>query len=294
MTRTTSLSDPGVNQSLQPAAWRSLRRFTPARIALGRAGGSLPTRAVLDFRLAHACARDALLRPLDEDKLAADLAAASGLDVLRLASAARDLDEFLLRPDLGRKLAAESVHRLEAAAPHVPSDLVITVSEGLSTLATEAHAAAVLRELVPLLRADAWRLEPVCLVRRGRVALQDDLGERLGATFALILLGERPGLVSPDSLGAYLVHRPRVGNTDAQRNCVSNISSLGLTPAQAAAKLHWLLNEARRRGLSGVGLKDEFVAELPAASANSRTEKIPPLSPTAGLSESGLDGPDNY
>lgn len=276
--------------AVQPASWHPLRRFTPARIALGRAGGSMPTGALLEFRLAHARARDALLRPLDEEKLAADLADACGLEILRLASAARDLDEFLLRPDLGRRLHDASVERLDAGMrsaacglesprsqqtgsfrppgnPHDQQkpDLVICVSEGLSTLAAEAHAASVVAELVPALRSEGWSLAPVCLVRRGRVAIEDHVGERIGARLALILLGERPGLISPDSLGAYLVHSPRRGNTDAARNCVSNISALGLTPAQAAAKLHWLLTEARRRGVSGVELKDEFSAELPAA-----------------------------
>jgi ethanolamine ammonia-lyase small subunit len=253
--------------ALQPAAWQSLRRFTPARVALGRAGGSLPTQALLDFRLAHARARDALLHPLEEAHLAEALARASGLEVLRLASAARDLDEFLLRPDRGRRLDPASAHLLAGKFPGADHDLVVCVSEGLSALATEAHAAAVVAALLPLLRADGWRLAPLCLVRRGRVAIQDDLGERLGVPFALMLLGERPGLISPDSLGAYLVHRPRVGNTDAQRNCVSNISSLGLAPEAAAAKLHWLLTEARRRGVSGVELKDEFSGALPAVAA---------------------------
>ncbi len=249
--------------TLQPAAWQSLRRFTPARVALGRAGGSLPTQALLDFRLAHAKARDALLHPLEETLLAEALAAASGLEVLRLASAARDLDEFLLRPDLGRRLDAASIRLLAEKNHGAAYDLVLCISEGLSALATEAHATAVLAAIVPSLRADGWRLAPVCLVRRGRVAIEDDIGERLGVPFALMLLGERPGLISPDSLGAYLVHQPRVGNTDAHRNCVSNISSLGLTPEAAAAKLHWLLTEARRRGVSGVELKDEFSGALP-------------------------------
>ena len=239
------------------SAWQSLRRWTPARVALGRAGGSLPTGALLDFRLAHARARDALLRPLDEDGLVQSLEAAAGGPVLRLHSAARTLDEFLLRPDLGRQLAPESIERLKPFANQQP-DLAVLVSEGLSTLAVETHAAAVLHELLPLLRADDWRIAPVCLARRGRVALQDHVGELLGARLSLILLGERPGLVSPDSLGAYLVHSPQRGNTDAQRNCVSNISALGLSAAQAAAKLRWLLDESRRRGLSGVALKDEF------------------------------------
>lgn len=305
-----------MENGLQPAAWHPLRRFTPARIALGRAGGSIPTGALLEFRLAHARARDALLRPLDEEKLAADLADASGLEVLRLTSAARDLDEFLLRPDLGRRLDAPSVKQLDSrtvpparppadlsnaqarssgewktgeppvllpsmatSAPsfrsplsglssppgHDKPDLVICVSEGLSTLAAETHAAAVVAALVPELRAAGWRLAPVCLVRRGRVAIEDHVGERLGARLALILLGERPGLISPDSLGAYLVHAPRRGNTDAARNCVSNISALGLTPAQAAGKLRWLLTEARWRAVSGVDLKDEFTPALASA-----------------------------
>jgi ethanolamine ammonia-lyase small subunit len=245
--------------SPRPAAWLTLRRFTPARVALGRAGGSLPTAALLDFRLAHARARDALLHPLDEEKLVVALEIATGSPVLRLESAARNFEEYLLRPDSGRVLAPESAQRIQGLAGQKP-ELVLLVSEGLSALAVETHAANVLNELLPLLRTDSWPLAPLCLVRRARVALQDHLGELLGARLALILLGERPGLSSPDSLSAYLVYAPRRGNTDAQRNCVSNISAHGLTAKMAAAKLHWLLTEARRRGVSGVELKDEFVS----------------------------------
>ena len=234
-----------------------LRRRTHARVALGRSGGSLPTAALLDFRLAHARARDALLRPLDESALVAALGAASGLPVVAVGSAAPDLPTFLVRPDLGRRLSEESARRLGGLRSEPAPDLVLVVSEGLSTLAVENHAAEVLRHLVPGLLADGWRLAPVVLVRRGRVAVQDDVGERLGAGSALILLGERPGLGTPDSLGAYLVRGPRTGNTDAQRNCVSNIHAAGLRPPDAATKLHWLLGASRRLGISGVGLKDE-------------------------------------
>ena len=167
------------------SAWQALRRWTPSRLALGRAGGSLPTSALLDFRLAHARARDALLRPLDEEQLAQSLEAAAGSPILRLRSAARDLNEFLLRPDLGRRLAPDSGEVLKKSAGQ-QSDLALIVSEGLSTLAVETHAAVVVQELLPLLRADGWSLAPVCLVRRGRVALQDHVGELLGARFALI------------------------------------------------------------------------------------------------------------
>lgn len=251
-----------VQTPVPESPWQRLRRHTPARVALGRAGGSLPTNALMEFRLAHAQARDALLRPLDEQSLAIALAAASGGPILRLQSAAPDLDQYLLRPDLGRRLSPKSVETL-AQRPVSNPDLVIIISEGLSTLAAETHAAALVALLLPRLQSEGWQVAPICLVRRARVGLQDHLGELMQANLALILLGERPGLISPDSLGAYLVHHPRTGNTDARRNCVSNISHQGLTPVDAAHKLHWLLTQSRQRSLSGIDLKDEYTAQLP-------------------------------
>jgi ethanolamine ammonia-lyase small subunit len=237
--------------------WAALRAFTPARVALGRAGGSLPTEALLNFRLAHARARDALFHPFDEAALAAELSKSTGLEVFQLESAAPSFNDYLLRPDLGRQLSSDSIVRLHSLPGNSP-DLVIVVSDGLSPLAAERHAAELTRLLIERLRGANWSIAPVCLVRRGRVAIQDHIGELLNAGIALILLGERPGLMSPDSLGAYLVHAPKQGLTDANRNCVSNINERGLSASEAAGRLFWLLTEARTRRISGVQLKDEF------------------------------------
>jgi len=242
-------------QDTAESAWAALRRFTPARVALGRAGGSLPTSALLDLRLAHARARDALARTLDEDNFVREIGVACGCSVLRLRTAAADLQEYLRRPELGRRLSAESAAALKEQRGDW--DLAVIVSEGLSPLALQRHAAGVLRELWPMLKRDGWRVAPLCFVRRGRVAVEDEIGACLGTSVAVMLLGERPGLLSPDSLGAYLVYEPRPGKTDAERNCVSNINAHGLTHSDAARKLHWLLSEARRKRISGVRLKDE-------------------------------------
>ena len=237
--------------------WRELRALTPARIALGRAGGSLPTAELLSFEAAHAAAKDAVWSALDEDALERGLRAV-GLEapVLRLRSAAPDRQTFLQRPDLGRRLAPESEARLAAFAPHA-CDVVLVLADGLSATATHRHGPALAAALSRRLRARGLSLGPVCLVSQARVAIEDPIGAALGARLALILLGERPGLLSPDSLGAYLVHGPRPGRTDADRNCVSNVRPEGL-PVDAAAELvAWLAAEALRRGLSGVALKDE-------------------------------------
>lgn len=243
-----------------PAAWQALRRFTDARIALGRAGHSQPTAAHLAFQLAHAQARDAVHQAFDPADLTAALRAL-GLQTLHLHSAAPDRASYLQRPDQGRRLDDASRDRLSnAPVPTPPPDLAFVIADGLSALAVMRHAAPFLAELLPRLRDDphqGWRLAPVALVEQGRVAIGDEIGERLQASTVVVLIGERPGLSSPDSLGIYFTWAPRVGRSDAERNCISNVRDAGLPPARAAARLHALLSLARQRQQSGIGLKDE-------------------------------------
>jgi len=239
-----------------PDSWAALGRYTSARIALGRAGGSVRTAALLDFRLSHARARDAVQMEFGTEPLCAALGRA-GLETVRVASAAADRRTFLVRPDLGRRL--ESGCRASLAVRRETwgrRDLAIIVSDGLSALAAARQTGPLLSCLVPLLRSAGWTLYPVFVAPFGRVKLQDELGELLGARHTLMLLGERPGLGSPDSLGAYFTHRPRAECTDADRNCVSNIRPEGFPPKAAAHKLAQLLLESARRGISGVALKD--------------------------------------
>jgi ethanolamine ammonia-lyase small subunit len=238
-----------------PDPWTDLRRHTAARIALGRAGVSLPTAEWLRFALAHAQARDAVHLPFDDEALAKALAD-HGFQALRLESAAVDRATYLRRPDLGRRLSARSAALLQAL-PKAAPDLAVVVGDGLSARAVHEYALPLLLELRPRLEADAVALGAVALVRQCRVALGDEAGALLGARAVLVLLGERPGLSSPDSLGAYLTWAPRPGRSDAERNCVSNIRPAGQPPAEAARRIAWLLAGARRLGASGVVLKDE-------------------------------------
>lgn len=235
--------------------WGELRALTSARIALGRAGGSLPTSELLAFSAAHAAAKDAVWSALDPDVLERDLSPL-GLPVLRLRSAAPDRRAYLQRPDLGRRLAPES-EALLAGAARGGFDVVLLLADGLSAVAARRQGPPLLAALLPRLRGRALALGPLCLVTQARVAIEDPVGAALGAKVAVVLLGERPGLASPDSLGAYLVHGPRPGRTDAHRNCVSNVRPEGLPPAAAAEAIDWLVGEALARGLSGVALKDE-------------------------------------
>jgi ethanolamine ammonia-lyase small subunit len=239
----------------EPAdAWLALRRFTPARIALGRSGDSLPTRAWLQFSLAAAQARDAVRWQIDREQLCAALAPLAPCVCVR--SAVDDRTQFLSRPDMGRRLAAASHAELSARCPRPPGvELVVVIADGLSALAVMRHAAPLLRALQP--RLARLRLAPLVIAEQARVALGDEIGALWRADLVLVLIGERPGLSSPDSLGAYLTYGPQVGCTDAQRNCVSNIRPQGLDYESAAHKLEFLLRAALRRRCSGVSLKDE-------------------------------------
>jgi ethanolamine ammonia-lyase small subunit len=235
--------------------WQALRRLTPARVALGHSGVSVPTGAQLAFQLAHAQARDAVHLELDAEALAATLEQA-GYGCLLVHSRCPDRITYLQRPDLGRRLDADSRERLARLAG-APCSLALVVADGLSALAIERHALPFLAALRSRLAPDNWTVAPLVLARQARVALGDEIGEVLGAQAVVVLIGERPGLSSPDSMGLYLSWAPKIGLTDARRNCISNVRAGGLSYDEAAYKLHYLLTEARARGMSGVELKDE-------------------------------------
>ena len=238
--------------------WLNLRNLTPARIALGRTGTSLPTQAQLDFQYAHAQARDAVHLAFDHQSIRAQLTE-RGRESLLLHSAAADRHSYLQRPDLGRRLDEASGQILEDYAAAHPGgvDLAIVVADGLSALAVHRHTLPFLARLEEQTAADGWSVSPVILVEQGRVAVADEVAQRLGAKMSVILIGERPGLSSPDSLGLYFTYAPKVGLTDAYRNCISNVRLEGLSYGMAAHRLIYLMREACRRQLSGVNLKDE-------------------------------------
>ncbi len=248
--------------------WREWRAATPARLALGRAGAGLPTDESLRFGWTHAMARDAVHAALDAGALGASLQA-QGWHVERVHSRAPDRTTYLRRPDLGRQLNPADAARLRqwrADAAHPPGcDLCIVIGDGLSSLAAERHAAPLLAALQPRLPAST-RFSPVVIASQARVALADEAGEAFGATLVVMLIGERPGLSSPDSLGIYLTHTPRRGRSDAERNCISNVRPAGLSYDAAAFKLAWLVRAALRLGQTGIALKDESDLDiLPAA-----------------------------
>ena len=251
------LINPGEVPNVTPAGWTTLRRFTDARIALGRAGHSQPTAPHLAFQLAHAQARDAVHLPFDAHGVAAGVQAL-GLDEVQLHSAAADRATYLQRPDLGRRLDDASRALLQQRKAG-PVDLAFMVGDGLSALAIHQNAAPFIGATLARLRADAhpWTIGPVAIVEQARVAVGDEVGAGLQARCVVVLIGERPGLSSPDSMGLYLTWAPKPGLTDANRNCISNVRPAGLPIEAAAAKLAHLLAAARTGQISGVGLKDE-------------------------------------
>lgn len=238
---------------IQRNPWDELRAHTSARIALGRVGSSLPTREVLGFGLAHAQARDAVHRPLDFASLRSELQS-QGFRCLQVASDAPDRPTYLLRPDKGRQLQARDAERL-ALEPPAP-ELAIVIADGLSSIAVQHHALPLLQALREQFSTD-WSNTPVVLAEQGRVAIGDGIAEALRARLVIVLIGERPGLSSPDSLGIYLTFAPRVGCMDSQRNCISNVRPAGLPYAAAAHKLAYLTRQALHLQLSGVTLKDD-------------------------------------
>lgn len=252
-----SASDPVAQD-----AWSTLRRLTQARIALGRAGSSLPTHPHLAFQFAHARARDAVQHPLPVAPLWRGLRE-RGHQVVLTHSAAADRPTYLKRPDLGRQLDEASRAALNAYRPahEQDFDVVFVIGDGLSAFAIEQNAIAFLDVMLPRLADGSWTIAPLVIAEQARVAIGDEIAVALRAQMVVVLIGERPGLSSPDSMGLYLTWRPAIGTTDAQRNCISNVRREGMSFALAAHKLLYLMTEARRRQISGVTLKDE--AEAP-------------------------------
>lgn len=258
------MSDKQSLEIVTPNAWESLRTFTDARIGLGRAGVSLPTSALLEFQLAHAQAQDAVHTALDTQALETQLDALRSehelSQTLQLQSRAIDRATYLQRPDLGRRLDEASADKLRNQVADISSgfDLAIAIVDGLSSKAisdnTPEFLSGLLKELTQ--GQDDWTIAPLTIVQQGRVAIGDEIGELLNARAVLVLVGERPGLSSPDSLGLYLTWGPQIGLTDASRNCISNVRKAGLSYGDAVRKVVYLLKESRRLKLSGVDLKE--------------------------------------
>lgn len=243
-----------------PDFWQHLRQYTGARIALGRAGNSITTKELLDFQLAHAQARDAVHAQLQVEEVITQLAK-HHQPILTLSSQATDRRMYLQRPDLGRRLDQESASSIKAR-PTAEYDICLVVADGLSALAIEKNISPFLDELLPRLQSQGYHLAPICLVRQGRVAVGDEIGHLLNSRMVIVLIGERPGLSSPDSMGIYLTYQPIKGLTDEKRNCISNVRQAGLSYPFAAEKLLYLINESFRRKLSGVALKDDLTLRL--------------------------------
>lgn len=238
---------------IEPNSWEFLKKLTSARIALGRAGISLPTKELLAFRLAHAQARDAVYSGIDKEKILAQLSKA-GFDFFEIESKSASRNEYLKNPNTGRKLSDDSLVKLK----QLPSsyDLCFIIADGLSATSVNEHAVEVITILFSKLKKLNWSIAPVLVAEQARVALSDEVGSTLKSEIVVMLIGERPGLSAPDSMGAYITYQPEPGLTDERRNCVSNIRPEGLTYHFAAEKLFYLLTEMKTRKISGVQLKD--------------------------------------
>ena len=250
---------PAANKNI--SASQSIKKFTQARIALGKKGVSVPAKEMLQFKMDHAHARDAVFSLLEMEKLSEELSAFK-LPVFILKSKAADKHVYLRRPDLGRKLDENSIEQL-SVLKDMQYDVCIAITDGLSATAINNHAKNLLSSLLPLLNKANFKIAPLCLIERGRVAIADEAASWVNAKLSLILIGERPGLSSPDSLGAYITYNPSIGLTDERRNCVSNIRPEGLKYKQAANKILYLVKEAFRLQLSGVALKENNIDKLP-------------------------------
>jgi ethanolamine ammonia-lyase small subunit len=236
--------------------WDFLSEFTQARIAIGRVGTSLPTHFLLQFRLEHAKARDAVYSSIDKNKIIQELQ--TDLPIMGLCTQATHRLEYLKYPHQGRRLDLYSLRLLENyTLPNAHSDVVFVIADGLSASAVNVHASKILNQAIPYLSVKNWKIAPICIVEQGRVACADEIGEMLRSKIAVILIGERPGLSASDSLGIYITYEPKVGTTDEKRNCISNIRPEGLPYEQATQKFIYLLETIHTRQLSGVHLKDE-------------------------------------
>ena len=249
------MSDDLNKHQLQQDPWQQLKAFTKARIAIGRVGSSLPTSEILNFGLSHAMARDAVHLALDVNVLETDLRSL-GYHTMQVHSQAPDRATYLLRPDWGRRLDEPSLTFLQNAKTHALIDFLIVVGDGLSSLAVSRHVIPLLIELKKILPTE-WSANHMVIASQARVAIGDEIGQALNAKMVAMLIGERPGLSSPDSLGIYLTFNPKAGLSDADRNCISNVRPEGLQYAAAAKKLVWLAKEAMRLKVTGVMLKDE-------------------------------------
>ena len=249
-----------IEKHVAESPWSNLTEHTRARIALGRTGVSLPTRAHLEFLLDHARARDAVHLEFDAHRIAREISDATALETIIAESAAHDKTEYLRRSDLGRKLSTSSRERFQKTLTDAKCDICLTVSDGLSAQAIHDNVVPFLSDFIEKCKPDHFSFSPITVVSLGRVAIADEIAERFGAKLSVMLIGERPGLKSPNSMGIYLTYDPRIGTTDERRNCISNVRAEGLKYTAASDKLHYLVKKAFAGKISGVLLKDEQTA----------------------------------